>query len=234
MVERRLQMERRGVGMWRIARFVGRAISHVPFVRGIFVSGQLCRYIADEKSDIDYFVVTEPGRLWIVRTMFLLIRVVFLFNNRKYLCANYYVSTDNLRIRDRKLYVACEVASVKPLFGSEVYSRFLSENRWISSFYPNYAPQRMEIRGRVFEQSVVQKVLERIIPSRLAERLDRWLMERSIAMWHRKFGERAEELRNSRSWCMHRDESRAHPDDPAEYLDNGYRELLNRYAIPYD
>ena len=68
----------------------------IPYVRGVFISGQLSRYIADQKSDIDYFIVTEPERLWIVRTLFVLFRRTFLLNNRKYFCTNYYVTTEKL------------------------------------------------------------------------------------------------------------------------------------------
>ncbi len=233
IVARRLEMEARGAIMWRTARRTAWIASRLPFVRAIFVSGQLCRYIADEKSDIDFFVVTEQGRLWIVRTMFLLTRALALGKGRTLLCANYYVSAENLHIREHNLYTACEIASVKPVFGLQHYDRFLAINRWIEEFYPNFSPDRMERHGRVHERGRLQGLLERLVPSRLADRLDARLMALSIGLWERRLGARAAMVR-TRSYCMRRDEARAHPDDPTRELLVGYHALLERYGIPYD
>ena len=148
-VERRTEMEVMGEGMWKVARRMSVLMRHIPFVRGIFISGQLCRYIADRNSDIDYFVITEPNRLWIVRCIFVFFRRVVLLNNRKYFCVNYYVTSDNLKIQERNPYVACEVASVKPMLNRELFEEFMQENTWVSDYYPNFSMSRIQVREGV-------------------------------------------------------------------------------------
>lgn len=219
--------------MWRIARFVGRIMSHVPGVRGVFISGQLCRYIAEKGSDIDYFIVTDPGRLWIVRTLFVLLRRTLLFNRRTFLCTNYLVTTTNLAIRERNQYVACEIASLKPLVNRPLFDRFLRENRWIEDYYPNHAPGRMDLRPGIEGRSSLQVLLESLVPSRLADRLDCWLMGRTAAFWRRKYPDFSEES-HEKSLRTRRDESRAHADDQSPVILRAWRETLRRYGIAHD
>lgn len=233
VVDRRFEMQERGEGMWRIARFVGRMMSRVPFVRGVFISGQLCRYIADKGSDIDFFIVTDPGRLWIVRTFFVLLRRTLLFNSRKYLCTNYFVSTENLEIRERNQYVACEVASLKPLVNRGLFEKFLQRNRWVRDFYPNYTPARMDLRPGIDSRSRLQSLLEALVPGRLADRLDTWLMERTAAFWRRKYPDFSDES-YEKSLRTRRDESRAHANDQSPIVLRAWHETLRRYGIFHD
>jgi hypothetical protein len=233
VVERRLEMEEQGEKMWRIAQFVGRLMSHVPFVRGVFISGQLCRYLAEKGSDIDFFIVTDPDRLWIVRTFFVTLRRTLLFNRRKFLCTNYFVTTTNLDVRERNQYVACEVASLKPVVNRKLFEEFIGRNRWIESFYPNYAVERMDIRPGVEKPSRLQKALEALVPTRLATRLDIRLMKSTAGFWRRKFPEMSAEG-YEKSLRTRRDESRAHAHDQSPIILNAWEETLRRYSASHD
>lgn len=230
IVDRRIMMEEHGHRMWRIARTMASFMRFTPFVRGVFISGQLCRYIADEQSDIDYFIVTEPRRLWIVRTLFVIFRRTLLFNSRKYFCTNYYVTTDNLKIRERNPYVACEVASLKPIYNRAVFDRFMEENAWIDQFYPNFALERVEIRPGVQGGERVRGILERMIPRRLADWLDERLMETTRSFWRRKFPDLNVAAYES-SLRTRRDESRAHPNDQSPKVLERYYASLRMYGI---
>jgi len=230
IVRRRLVMEKRGGEMWRIARMVASLIRVTPFVRGIFISGQLCRYIADERSDIDYFIVTAPRRLWIVRTFFVFVRRLFLFNSRKYFCANYFVTTENLLIRERNQYAACEVASLKPMYNRDLYHAFITGNSWVRDFYPNFSPELMDLRPGVTGGERLRGLLERCVPARLADSLDEWLMERTRRFWRRKFPGRDQKVYDV-SFRTRRDESRAHPQDQSPVVLDRYRMNLRNYGI---
>jgi len=230
VVERRIAMEEHGNRMWRIARLMTSLMRYTPFVRGVFISGQLCRYIADEQSDIDYFIVTEPRRLWIVRTLFVLFRRTLLFNSRKYFCTNYYVTADNLTIKERNPYVACEVASLKPIYNREIFDRFIEENDWVGEFYPNFSIERIEIRRGVEGGERFRRLLECLIPARLADRLDKRLMETTRKFWRRKFPGLDARAYES-SLRTRRDESRAHPNDQAPVVLERYNAGLRMYGI---
>lgn len=233
VVDRRISMEREGARMWRMARFMTLLMSHVPFVRGIFISGQLCRYIADEKSDIDYFIVTEPDRLWIVRLCFVLFRRIFLLNKRKYLCANYYITADNLKIRERNAYVACEVASLKPIYNRALFDRFMQENTWVSDYYPNFSMERIEYRRGISHESRTRRLLEAITPRWIAKKFDLQLMETTRSFWRWKFPHHSSNA-HAVSLRTCRNESRAHPNDISKFVLDRYDKGLRRYGLSHD
>lgn len=230
VVLRRLRMQERGRVMWGIARRFAMMMRWMPFIRGIFISGQLCRYIADENSDIDYFIVTAPRRLWIVRTFFVMLRRLLLFNSSRYFCINYVVTTDNLLIRERNPYVACEVASLKPLYNHDLFHEFIMRNSWIGEFYPNFSSAHIEIRPGVTGGERLRGVMERMIPARIADRLDTWLMEATRRFWRRKFPGRAPAVYEV-SLRTRRDESRAHADDKSPMVLERYRTILRNHGI---
>lgn len=226
VVLRRLQMEQEGKRMWKIARRVGSLMKMAPFVRGIFISGQLSRYIADEESDIDYFIVTEPERLWIVRTLFVLCRRTLFLNSRKYFCTNYYITSDHLTIRDRTIYTACETTALKPLWNSQMFADIVESNTWVSKFYPNFSFSDVEFRPGVRDRrSRLQALLERLIPARLAARLDNHLMKTTQEYWHRKFPHCPQQMYDTALRCTP-SESRAHPEDQSVYVLNRYHTAL--------
>lgn len=233
LVARRIEMEDRGARMWRSARRIAWWMRLTPFVRAVFVSGQLCRYIADADSDIDYFIVTEPNRLWIVRTFFVIVRRTLLFNSRKYLCTNYFVTADNLEIRERNPYVACEVASLKPLYNQAMFEAFIGRNAWIGDHYPNFSLESVETRGVVEGGAGLRGMIERVIPRRFAEMLDIRLMRATRSYWHRKFPHLDSRAYDS-ALRTRRDESRAHPNDQAPKVLERYREVLAQYGINDD
>ena len=232
IVGKRLRMEREGKRMWKIARRMGKFMRMVPFVRAVFISGQLSRYIADQKSDIDYFIITEPEHLWIVRTLFVLFRRTVLLNNRKYFCTNYYVTTDNLEIAERNIYTACETASLKPLWNHALFNRFSRVNlKWIRQFYPNFDYRLLEQREGVSERrSIFQRVVEMLIPRIVARRIDRELMESTIKFWQKKFPGQNEEFYQTSLRCAP-NESRAHPDDLSAEILRRYKASLKRYGV---
>ncbi|MCB0712567.1 MAG: hypothetical protein KDD67_09580 [Ignavibacteriae bacterium] len=232
IVEKRLRMEEEGNRMWVIARRFARLMRITPFVRGVFISGQLSRYIADQKSDIDYFIVTEPGRLWIVRTLFVLFRRTILFNNRKYFCTNYYITTDNLEIQERNIYAACETASLKPIWNQTLFNRFAQENqKWVREFYPDFDYRLVEKRKGISEsRSLFQRAVEALLPKSLVRRLDAYLLKSTKQFWRTKFPNQSENFYQTALRCTP-NESRAHPDDLSTEVLRRYEASLKRHGI---
>jgi hypothetical protein len=102
--------------------------------------GLMAKGYMDEKSDLDFFVVTAPGRLWIARTILVMYKRLFLFNSHKYFCVNYFVDEVHLEIEEKNLFTSTELATVIPLSGATLYGNLMQANPWLRLFFPNYEP----------------------------------------------------------------------------------------------
>src|SRR5579859_7139563 len=86
---------------WRRAIRYGHQIGNLPFVRMVAVTGALAMdNVAD--GDIDYLVITEPGRLWLCRALVVgLVRLAAM--RGVVLCPNYFLSEQALVLSERNL-----------------------------------------------------------------------------------------------------------------------------------
>src|SRR2546428_13435487 len=89
-------------GLWPAGLSYGRLIAALPFVRMVAVTGSLAWHNVDDKGDIDYLIVTEPGRLWVCRWLIAALARVALLDG-VCLCVNYVISTRALALADRNL-----------------------------------------------------------------------------------------------------------------------------------
>ena len=76
-------------------------ISKFPYVRAILLSGSISKGYMDKDSDVDYFIITQPNRLWVTRLLLMLFKKIFLFNSRKVFCINYFVDSEKLEIEEK-------------------------------------------------------------------------------------------------------------------------------------
>ncbi len=136
-ISRRLVGNAGAASVMGIAFRYSKTIATFPFVRGVFLSGALSKNYYDDKGDIDYFIVTTPGRLWICRTLLILRYKMLPANKKKFWCVNYFISSDNLVIPDQNVFTATEIAYLIPACNYELYRMFMNCNRWYSSFYPH-------------------------------------------------------------------------------------------------
>ena len=130
--ERRRHAER----LWRRARFYAGLMWALPYVRMVAITGALAMDNVVAGDDIDFLVVTEPGRLWMTRGMLIaLTRLVRLFGDT--LCPNYLISSRVLGLDQRNLYVAHELAQMVPLHGASMARSLWAENAWCRELLPN-------------------------------------------------------------------------------------------------
>lgn len=184
LVARRLEGNRLAAHRMRMARKYSRLIAAFPFVRAVMLSGSISKNFMDENSDIDYFIVTETKRLWILRTMLAVFRRIFLFNSRRNFCVNYFVDTDNLEIPDRNIFVATELVTLKPMYGETMIKEFFNENRWIHALLPQASFDAMEQSDpRFFVKELFEKS-SRLFPM---DAMNYWLLNFSVARWKRKY-----------------------------------------------
>lgn len=187
-VTRREEGNKRAKKYINTAYFMARLMSAFPYVRAVFVSGSLSKNWMAKESDIDYFIITRPGRLWLSRTMLALFKKTFLFNSHKFFCINYFIDEDHLEIEEKNQYTATEIVTLLPVYGHQYYARFLQANQWTKAYYPNYPSRSLE-RTPHYRKGVIQFLLEAILNTRLGERLDNYCMMKTMGYWQRKFGD---------------------------------------------
>jgi hypothetical protein len=113
-----------------------RLVAGLPFVRMVGLTGALAVANVEADADIDYLIVTAPGRLWLCRA--LVIALVRLAGQRNgVICPNYLISTRALALPNPSLYSAHELTQMLPLAGSSVYCALRAANRWTAEFLPN-------------------------------------------------------------------------------------------------
>jgi len=116
----------------------------VPFLRGSFVCNSYAMGTADEKSDIDLFVVTKRNKLYTARFfMNLLFRI---FRIRTYgndvagkFCLSFFADEDNLNFtsiaKKKDFYFAYWIYTLKPIInrnisGKPVSDQIINKNFW--------------------------------------------------------------------------------------------------------
>ena len=183
---RRLECNRRADRHLPIARHRARLIGGFPFIRGVFVSGSLSKHCMSADSDIDFFLVTEPGRLWLARTMLVFFKKIFLLNSHKYFCVNYFVDTSHLEIQEKNRFTATETVTLLPMYGQEWYAAFCAANGWAWEQYPNAAPRPAEGVPQ-HSRPFLKRLLEWILNGKMGDWLDSRFMRLTVGFWKKKF-----------------------------------------------
>ncbi|MCB0794285.1 MAG: hypothetical protein KDB88_06075 [Flavobacteriales bacterium] len=166
----------------RNARLIGR----FPFVQAVFLSGSMSKGRLSDTGDVDYFVITEPGRLWIARTLLMLYKKVFLLNSRRFFCVNYFIDSDHLLIEDRNRFTATELITLMPASGNGLCDRLFEANPWAFELFPNAkVPSGAKDAG----PGRITRSLRHWLSGPFGAGLDRLFMRLTFNRWKRRFGD---------------------------------------------
>jgi len=145
----------------------GSGMRHLPFVRGAALAGSVTWTNSSEQSDIDIFIITEPGRIFLAR---LFVSAYFqIFGGRRHgnkikdrFCLNHYVCSGKFFEKDRNIYTALIYANHTPIFGEEEFEKLWKKNiGWMKRFLlqPQF-PSSHEFDYAKRRRSRVQKITE--------------------------------------------------------------------------
>ncbi len=170
----------------QVAKKRSQFIASFPFVRGVMVSGSLSKEFMDEKSDIDFFVVTKPGRLWLARTFLILYKKIFLLNSHKTFCMNYFIDEDHLEIEDKNIFTATEVAFLIPTINQKLYTSFRGANGWTDAYYPKFKDRGSDaiVEGRGQRR---KRFSEWLFSGFIGEKIDQYFLRITLKRWQKKF-----------------------------------------------
>jgi hypothetical protein len=160
-------------------------LSGFPFVKGLAVSGSLSKNFAEEKTDVDFFVITAANRLWIARTLLQIFYKLNVFTGRQsWFCLNYYVDEAGLEIVEKNLFTAIEIATLLPMYGKKTLDDFMKANEWKTKYFPLCIPDTASassIRKGLFSRGV-----EHVLSGKVGNLLDNWLMRVTEKRWKKK------------------------------------------------
>ncbi len=194
----------------------------LPFVRAVAVCNTTSFYSADQKSDIDLFIITEKNHIWTARvfvTFFLHILGVRRYGNKiaSRFCLSFFADTENLDLEKIKLkkdpFLAFWCASLVPIFGQKIFKKFalLNEN-WIKQEVGvNILLKNKKIKkdgGCFFLEIIFGKWFESL--------LKRFLLPRSL--------KKAKKLKNSSGTIITKGMLKFHDNDKRE-------EFAERYYV---
>ncbi len=232
-VERRLKGNEMARNIMPKAIKVSRKIAKFPYVKGVCLSGALSKGFYDDDGDFDFFIITEPNRLWIARTLLVLYKKIFLLNSKKYFCVNYFVSTDKLEIPEKNIFTATEIVTLIPLYGKETFEAFQVANTWSDPYFPN-KPVTKTSTIRDTEKSSFSKLIQKTFNGSFGLTFDKFLQKLTLKKWVKKFKHLAKEdfdiaMKSTRHVSKH------HPQNfqrkVITRLDERYKDIVKQYNL---
>jgi predicted nucleotidyltransferase len=184
LIEKRKKGNRLAIEQLRIAQKIARFLYRFPFVKGIAVSGSLSKNYADEKSDIDFFIITAKNRLWIARTILHVFKKLsFLTGKQHWFCMNYFIDESALEIKEKNIFTAVEIATVLPMQGELYFKNFILKNKWVKDYFPLHLRWK-DIIGDSKDCSI--NPVRQVKKNGITDKLNEWLMNVTEKRWRIK------------------------------------------------
>lgn len=191
----RHERAQRSAMLWPAARRWGARLAALPFVRMVAVTGALAVNNIGERSDIDFLLVTTPGRLWLCRA-FAIVLVRAAAPEGIELCPNYLVTTRRLRFQEHNLFTAHDLIQMVPLYGERTYRALWEQNPWWESFLPQAngpltPPHFIQLPTRLEH---LKAGAERMLAGMWGGRLEAWEQQRKARKLYHQAGGRSDGL----------------------------------------
>jgi len=147
IIRKRKDRKKIGVNKIEKAKKIINLISIIPSIYLVGITGSLALLNSEKKEDIDIFLISSKGTVWITR--FLAVIILKLSGNYRSrternvedkICLNMIIGEDCLNINNKRqdLYTAHEIIQLLPIFErNNTYKQFLNNNLWIKRFMPN-------------------------------------------------------------------------------------------------
>ncbi|NCU44336.1 O-antigen ligase family protein [Candidatus Falkowbacteria bacterium] len=194
-VECRQQRYPAAIRKLKLAQRVANWLRWLPGVQFVALANLMGAYNLRAGGDIDLFIITRPGCLWVCRFWAALgLQLLGLRptpeNRRDKICLSFWLSSNNLRIDRFKLpdeagcpdwYYIYWLANLRPLVEQGVsYQKIIKQNPWLKTYLPNWRPGDYQL--------IVSPVIKRL--ALVASRMAAWLAgpwEKTMAYWQQRF-----------------------------------------------
>jgi len=185
LVERRCKGNKFAAEQMSTAAKAASILSHFPYVRGLAISGSLSKNFADEKADVDFFIITAANRLWIARTiMHLFKKLSFVAGKENWFCMNYYVDEAMIEIPEKNIFTAMEIVTLIPMYGQKIFPIFYYKNEWTKEYFPSKTTANCNAMEN--EKGFFSRMIEKIFNGKRGNAIDNWLMDLTDKRWKKK------------------------------------------------
>ncbi|MFX1452031.1 MAG: hypothetical protein ACFFCM_14430, partial [Promethearchaeota archaeon] len=166
VISKRINAERFFQKNLRKIYWAGWLLSHIPFVRGLILTGSASKGVLDKFDDFDFLVITEPNRIWLCRSLIALFQKIVSFNyrrtNHRFFDCNYFITENNLTITDQNEFTGIEIFFARPVYNNKLYQRFIKKNKWITKYFklPNQNSAIPIVKRKIpFIKSFLEKII---------------------------------------------------------------------------
>jgi hypothetical protein len=226
-ITRRLEDNRLASLRMKTAKKYATIVANFPYVRAVFISGSLSKNVMKPDSDIDFFIITKPGRLWLCRGVLTLFKKLFLGNSHRNFCINYFVDTNSLEIQDKNLYTATEIAFLLPMYNYPMYEEFLMVNNWYQFEYPNIYNQVEDI---IIKPIWIKYFFESLMNNKLGDWVDQKCFSIITGFWRKKYHNLNEET-FSFNFRSQKNVSKHHPNSFQNRVLRQYDEKITLFEM---
>lgn len=214
---------------WKKAQRYIRIISRAPYVRGVLVTGSMSKGYNYRGGDVDFLVITQPGRLWICRTLLVLYKKLFLLNSRKYFCINYFISSGKLEIEDKNMFTAVEISTAIPVYNTKYTDAFFETNAWVKN-HLNSDGKLVEASAFTVGKENFKKATEFIFDNRVGNGIDQFCRKIHMRYWKWKYRKLPQnEVKNNIKNA--RDVSKYHPGSFRTKVLQAYEQKLHELQL---
>jgi hypothetical protein len=185
LAEIRMAGNKRAVKLLKIAERAAKVLSWFPFVESVAVSGSLSKNFADEKADIDFFIITSANRLWIARTcMHIFKKFTYLIRKQNWFCMNYYIDEMKMEIVEKNIFTAMEIVTLMPVQGINCFKKFIKMNSWTCNYFTE--PVISNEKNAEIKKIFLRKCVEKIFDSKFGISIEKRLMNLTDKRWKKK------------------------------------------------
>lgn len=122
----------------------------IPFVQQIFLCNSISFNALDKNSDIDLFIIAEPGRIRTVKFRSMILFTLkwakrFWKKTRKKICLSFFITSDSqnlypISLASLDIYLAYRIAHLVLIYqpDEELNNSFFENNKWVKWILPNY------------------------------------------------------------------------------------------------
>lgn len=180
VVNLRQEREKESAKKIRNAFKITKVLKFVPLIKLLGISGSVSMKNADKNDDIDLFIISGVGSVWLTRLITVcILKLLGVYRERNQIdvsnkfCLNMIIDEKNLAFTNSRqdIYSAHEIAQILPLLVRDnIYQKFINANSWTKKYLANFEPAGIKNENIGF----VSKLSLRIVQMVKLEKVAKW------------------------------------------------------------